>query len=107
MGAVVVFCTTPSEDKAAEMARTLVEERLAACVNIVPSVRSIYRWEGAIEDDREALMIIKTHSERLEALYAAIPDLHPYTVPEGIGWPVSSGLEPYLAWVKEETGQAG
>lgn len=104
MSAAVILCTVPSEEKAGEIARALVERRLAACVNVVPSVRSIYRWQGAIEDEREALLIIKTHQRRVDALYAALPELHPYAVPEGIGWAVATGLQPYLSWVEAETG---
>jgi len=98
-----VLCTAPSEDAAGEIARALVERRLAACVNIIPTVRSIYRWQDQIEEEREALLVIKTHTHSLDELYLALPELHPYEVPEGIGWHITSGLPAYLTWVSEET----
>lgn len=96
---VVVLSTFPSQDVAASVARTLVEERLAACVNIVPAVRSIYRWESAIHDEAEVLAIIKTTAERLVAMRERLVELHPYDVPEAIELPVVGGHAPYLAWV--------
>ncbi|MEO8840295.1 MAG: divalent-cation tolerance protein CutA [Kofleriaceae bacterium] len=99
---VVVLSTFPSQDVAASVARTLVEERLAACVNIVPAVRSIYRWESAIHDEPEALAIIKTTSERVAAMRERLVELHPYDVPEAIELPVAGGHAPYLAWVTGE-----
>ena len=99
---VVVLSTFPSADVAATVARTLVEERLAACVNIVPAVRSIYRWESAIHDDAEALAIIKTTAARVVAMRDRLVELHPYDVPEAIELPVAGGHTPYLAWVTGE-----
>lgn len=96
---VVVVSTFPSQDAAASVARTLVEERLAACVNIVPAIRSIYRWESAIHDEAEVLAIIKTTAERLVAMRERLVELHPYDVPEAIELPVAGGHAPYLAWV--------
>jgi periplasmic divalent cation tolerance protein len=104
MPVVVVFSTFPSADKAAEVARTLVEERLAACANLVPAVRSIYRWEGKLCDDSEVLAVVKTTSERAEALMARLAELHPYEVPEMLALPVTAGSAPYLAWVAREVG---
>lgn len=103
MPVLVVFSTFPDPDKAAEVARTLVTEQLAACVNIVGGVRSIYRWEGEISDDRETLAVIKTTSERFEEMRSRLVALHPYQVPEVIAMPVESGHAPYLAWVADET----
>jgi len=103
MPAIVVLSTFPSEDKAAEVARVLVDERLAACVNLVPSVRSIYRWQGAVSDDRETLAIIKTENDRDEQLCKRLVALHPYEVPEVVVLPVSGGAASYLAWVTEST----
>jgi len=96
---VVVLTTFPSPEKAAEIARILVEERLAACVNILPAVRSIYRWKNEIEDETETLAIAKTTADRAEALHGRLLALHPYDVPEVIALPVSGGHAPYLAWV--------
>ena len=102
MSVVVVLSTFPSQDVAAAVARTLVEERLAACVNIVPAVRSIYRWESTIHDDAEVLAIIKTTVERVVAMRDRLVELHPYDVPEAIELPVAGGHTPYLAWVTGE-----
>ena len=96
---IVVLSTFPSAEVAAEVARSLVEERLAACVNIVPAVRSIYRWKGAVHDDAETLAIIKTTAARAAAMRARLVELHPYDVPEAIEVPIAGGHAPYLAWV--------
>jgi periplasmic divalent cation tolerance protein len=95
----VVLCTFPNVEKAAEVARILVEERLCACVNLVPAVRSIYRWEGAVSDETETLALMKTTSERFPPLADRLRSLHPYEVPEIIALDVADGHAPYLAWV--------
>jgi len=102
MPVVVVFSTFPNPDKAAEVARALVAEQLAACVNLAPNVRSIYRWKGELQDDTETLAIIKTTDERLDALVARLLALHPYELPEAIALPVTGGNNPYLVWVDSE-----
>jgi periplasmic divalent cation tolerance protein len=99
---VVVLSTFPSVEVAATVARTLVEERLAACVNVVAPVQSIYRWEGAIHDAAEVLAIIKTTAARVVAMRDRLVELHPYDVPEAIELPVAGGHTPYLAWVTGE-----
>lgn len=99
----VVFITVPNIDVGKSMARALVEERLAACVNIVPALTSIYRFEGAIHEDAELLLIVKTVPHRLPALVARVAELHPYQVPECLALPVESGLPKYLEWVVAET----
>lgn len=96
---VVVLSTLPDDDRAAAIARALVDDGVAACVNLVPGVRSIYRWEGTVADDREQLAIIKTTRERVDALIARLRALHPYEVPEAVVVPVVGGHAPYLAWV--------
>ncbi|HEY3449763.1 MAG TPA: divalent-cation tolerance protein CutA [Myxococcales bacterium] len=101
---VVVLVTAPSAEKAAEIARAVVEERLAACVNVLPAVRSIYRWEGEVQDEAEALMVIKTRAEAFEKLRARVVSLHPYGCPEVVALPVAAGHAPYLAWL---TGSVG
>ena len=101
---VVVLCTTPNEDVSAQLARGLVETGLAACVNIVPAIRSIYRWQGATQDDAESLMMIKTQAARFEALAAWIREHHPYSEPEVIALPISAGSPSYLAWLASLTG---
>ena len=99
-GKVTLAITTfPTVDKAAEVARTLVAERLVACVNIVPGVRSIYAWKGEICDEGEVLCVVKTRSEAVEALRARLVALHPYEVPELVVLDVTAGHEPYLSWL--------
>lgn len=97
--ALVVLVTTPSADVAAAIARTLVEERLAACGNVVPAIRSIYRWEGAVHDDAEALLVLKTERRLLPELKVRLKALHPYQVPELLALPVEDGLADYLEWI--------
>lgn len=104
--AFVVLVTAPSPEKAAELARALVDERLAACGNVVPGLRSIYRWQGAVQEDQEALLLLKTTRARLDALRARVVALHPYEVPEVLALPVEAGHPPYLAWIVESTGPA-
>ena len=99
----IVFVTAGSEDEAARIGLTLVEERLAACANIVPSIRSIYRWKGKIRDEREFLIIIKTRTSKYELLQNRVKELHSYEVPEIVSFPVAEGLPRYLDWVREET----
>ncbi|MFZ5444315.1 MAG: divalent-cation tolerance protein CutA [Myxococcota bacterium] len=98
-GVAVVLMTAPDEEKAAAIARTLVEERLIACANLVPKIRSIYRWQGQLCDEAEVLVIMKCAAERFEALRARVTALHPYTVPELLRLEVVEGHPPYLEWV--------
>ena len=103
MPVIVAFSTFPSPEKAAEVAKTLVEEGLAACVNLVGPVRSIYRWKGELCDDAETLAIIKSTSDRFEAMKTRLVELHPYEVAEVIAFPIDAGHAPYLAWVAAQT----
>ena len=103
----VVLCTVGDPDAAEGIATALVERRLAACVNVVPGVRSIYRWKGRIEKDEERLLVIKTTGERLEELRAAIVERHPYEVPEVVALEVTGGHAPYLDWVVESCAPTG
>jgi len=96
---VVILVTTPSEQKAVEIARALVEEKLAACGNVVPVVRSIYRWEGKLQDDQEALLILKAPRQRFEELRWRVLQLHPYQVPEIIALPIEAGHDAYIDWI--------
>ncbi len=100
----IVLVTAGSEEEAAAIGRTLVEERLAACANIVPHVRSIYRWKGAIHDEQEFLLIIKTRTSLFEAVQKRVKELHSYEVPEIIAFPIARGLPQYLEWVQGEAG---
>ncbi len=102
---IAIFITAPGEDEAARIARCLVEEKLAACVNIVRNIRSIYRWQGKIEDDTEVLMIVKSQKRLLDAVSARVGELHSYDVPEVIAIPITGGSEDYLNWLRASTGQ--
>ena len=99
----VTLVTAPDAETGARLGRTLVEERLAACVNLVPGVRSIYRWEGRVEEDGEVLLVLKTRAERAAALAARVVELHPYDVPEVLHFQPAGGSEAYLDWVRAET----
>jgi len=101
--ALLVFTTLPTADKAEELAKALVEERLAACANLLPAIRSIYRWQGKLQDENEVLVLLKTRAEHLERLKLRILELHPYEVPEVLAVPVESGYQPYLDWLAGET----
>jgi len=96
---LVVLTTVGSTDEAARIARELVERRLAACVNVLPGVRSIYRWQGKVEDEAEVLMLTKTTRDRFEALAAAIRELHSYDVPEIVALPAAAVEAHYGAWL--------
>lgn len=101
---VAVFITVPNEDEGAVIAKALVESRLAACVNIVKNIRSIYSWQGKIEDDSEVLMIAKTRRKLFSDLESRVKELHSYDVPEIIAVPIVSGSGDYLKWLKDSTG---
>ena len=103
MEAIVIYITVPNEEEGVKIARALVEERLAGCVNILRPVRSIYRWQGNIEDDSEALLMVKTQKRLFDQLAGRVRALHSYTVPEIIAMPIVEGSEDYLKWLKEVT----
>jgi periplasmic divalent cation tolerance protein len=98
---IVVFVTTPSGSDAADIAKTIVSERLAACVNIIVGIRSIFFWEDKVQDEEETLMIIKTRKELFESLKRRILMMHPYSVPEVISLDITDGNEDYLKWLFE------
>jgi periplasmic divalent cation tolerance protein len=100
---MVVLVTCGSEEEALKIAHSLVEERLAACVNLISPIRSIYRWEGKIWDEMEWLLIIKTQRQRFEGLRKKVKSLHSYSVPEIIGLPIVEGASSYLKWLSEMT----
>ena len=104
-GVSVVLMTVPDEEKAASIARTLVEENLIACANVIPQVRSIYRWEGKVRDEREVLLVLKAPSSGFAALQVRILALHPYTVPEVLRLEVADGHPEYLRWVLGQDSQ--
>jgi periplasmic divalent cation tolerance protein len=100
--ALVVLVTAPSAD-AARIARGLVEQGVAACVNQIGAVSSVYRWQGAVEEAVETLLVIKTRRARYAELEAAVRSLHPYEVPEIIALPIEQGSAAYLQWIAEST----
>jgi periplasmic divalent cation tolerance protein len=99
---IVVFSTCASTEEAQRLAHALVEKRLAACVSLVPGVRSVYRWKDVIEEEEEVLLVIKTSRRLLEDLQSEIERLHSYEVPEVIAMQVVGGSERYLAWLDRE-----
>jgi periplasmic divalent cation tolerance protein len=99
---IVVLTTCESEEEAERIARFLVEKRLAACVNILPKARSIYRWKGAVEDAQELILLIKSRRDVFETLRAELLKIHSYEVPEAIALPVVDGSHAYLAWIDRE-----
>lgn len=103
MQALLVLCTCPTSEIAERIAHSLVEQRLAACVSLSSPMQSIYRWQGRVEKSNEVLLLIKTQATRLEALKEHILALHPYELPEILAVEANLGLEPYLAWIGQET----
>jgi periplasmic divalent cation tolerance protein len=103
MSAVVAHCSCPDAGVAGRIARTLVDERLAACVQAIPAITSTYRWQGELHVDAEALLLIKTTRARIGAVMARIAELHPYEVPELIVLEIVDGAPAYLAWLDAAT----
>ena len=101
---IVVLSTCESAEEASKLARHLVEARLAACVNILPGARSVYRWQGEIADAAECLLVIKSRRDLFPRLREAIAGMHSYEVPEVVALPVVDGSESYLAWLDREVG---
>ena len=100
---IVVMATAPNEEVASDIARAVVTEKLAACCNIVPGLRSIYSWKGELCDDKEVLCIMKTRAELFDKLRERVVELHPYDVPEVIAVDIKAGHGPYLKWIEETT----
>ena len=100
---LMVFVTVPSGEDASRIGEVLVSERLAACVNVVPRIESIYRWEGEVTRDVEWLLIIKTTGARFEEMEQRVKALHSYTTPEVIAFKISQGSDDYLRWIREST----
>lgn len=100
---LVVFSTCPDQESAKRLGTALVEERLAACVNLIPGLTSIYMWEGSLRREPECLLLIKTSAGRFEDLRARLRALHPYELPEIIALPISQGDPGYLAWLAGNT----
>lgn len=100
--AQLVYCSCPRSEAQA-LAKTVVEQGLAACVNVLDAVQSIYRWQGELQQDEEALLLIKTRQSRLADLQAALLAAHPYELPEIIAVPIGAGHAPYLQWIQDQT----
>ncbi len=101
----LVLSTCPDEESALAIARHVVETRAAACVNVLPGLRSVYRWQGRVEEAHERLLLVKTRAERYAAVESAIRELHPYELPEILSVPLLAGLPAYLAWIDEAVGE--
>ncbi len=104
MDEIVVFITASNEDEAARIAKAVIEAKLAGCVNIIKNIRSIYSWQGKVEDETEVLMIVKTQKSLFDSLMKKVKELHSYTIPEIIAIPIVEGSEDYLKWLREVTG---
>jgi periplasmic divalent cation tolerance protein len=104
---VIALTTVGSAEAADQLARALVERRLAACVNVVPGVVSHYRWQGELQREEERLLVIKTRAERMPALREALRELHPYELPELVAFEITAGSEPYLKWLDESVSILG
>lgn len=103
MTVLLCHCTCPDRASADAIARVLVEERLAACVGVQPGLRSVYRWQGRVEQADEVLLVAKTTRDRLSGLVERVRGLHPYDVPEVVAVEAAGGLDRWLAWVEAET----
>ena len=101
---LLVFSTVPDRDTGERIATALVRERLAACVNILPAVTSIYHWQGEVQQETELLLLIKTRTSRYPSLEERLTALHPYELPELIAVPIEAGLTGYLQWIQDNTG---
>ena len=99
-----MLATVPDAEVGRRLARSLLQERLIACANLVPGVTSLYRWEGEVQEEDETLVVMKTRSELVPRLIARIPELHPYELPEVLALRVDDGLPAYRRWVLDETG---
>jgi len=96
---MLVLCSCPDQEIATTIAENIVAQHLAACINIIPGMKSIYHWQGNVESAEESLMLIKTHQQKLSSLQNTITTMHPYEVPEIIALDISDGLPKYLEWI--------
>jgi periplasmic divalent cation tolerance protein len=99
----IIYSTTGSIEEARKIARMLVEEKVVACVNIIPKIESIYRWKGKIEEDNECVLLAKTTDKNIDKTIQRIKELHSYDVPDIVAIPITHGFKEYLDWVKDET----
>ncbi|MEO5338033.1 MAG: divalent-cation tolerance protein CutA [Magnetospirillum sp. WYHS-4] len=103
MAATLVYITAPGRDEAARIGRAVVEARLAACANVIPGMTSFYWWQGALQEDQEAVLILKTRPDLVDALTAKVKELHGYQVPCVVALPIEKGNPDFLDWINEET----
>ena len=103
MTAMLMYSTAPTKDEALRIARTVVDERLAACANVIAGVTSMYWWEGSVQEDVEAVIIMKTRADLVEALTSRVRDLHSYQCPCVVAVPIEGGNAEFLAWIAAET----
>lgn len=101
-----VYVTASDRDEAVRIGRALVEDRLAACANVIDGARSLYRWEGEVRDDSEAVLILKSRAELMDALANRVKEMHSYDVPCIVSWPILDGNAEYLSWLAAETDAA-
>ncbi|MFN0100741.1 MAG: divalent-cation tolerance protein CutA [Bryobacteraceae bacterium] len=104
---VIVFSTCPSREEAKRIAKGLVEERLAACVNVIDGVESVYRWQGSVQESDEVMLVVKSRRDLLGRLQERLANMHSYEVPEAIAIPVVDGLPAYLEWLERELDPPG
>lgn len=100
---MLAYITAPTRDEALKIARILVQERLAACANVFDGMTSVYWWQGQMQEEREVSLIVKTRADLIEPLTARVREIHNYTVPCVVSWPIAGGNEPFLNWIREET----
>ncbi|TGK11976.1 divalent-cation tolerance protein CutA [Leptospira fletcheri] len=98
-----IYITTKNEEEALRIGETLVTERFAACANILPKIKSIYRWQGRIEKDEESVLLLKTRADSVERLIARVKEMHEYTIPCVVSWKIEEGNPDYLDWIEKET----
>lgn len=101
----IILTTVPSRDSASHIAKALVEKKIAACVSIIPQIKSVFRWDGKVQEEEELLLLIKTTEERYQQLEEEIRSLHPYTCPEILALATTAGFADYCAWVRAETSE--
>lgn len=104
MSATLIYITAPNREEAVRIGRAVVEARLAACANVLPGIASFYWWEGAVQEDQEVALILKTRPELVEVLIARVRELHSYTVPCIVALPIEKGNPAFLDWICKETG---
>ena len=104
--AAIVYSTVGSREQALAIGRTLVAERLAACANVLDGMTSVYHWQGTMQEDREAILILKTRASLVERVIERVRQLHPYECPAILSWPIASGSTPYLQWLADQTVEA-